>query len=105
VKALARKSALSYKAKDQSIVVVEDFSFEAPKTKDFVAMLKGLQIENRKTLLVLPEKNELVFLSARNLEKANVVTASELNTYRIMNTASLVLTESSVEMIEQNLNA
>jgi len=105
VKVLARKSALSYKAKDQSILVVEDFSFETPKTKDFVAMLKGLQIENRKMLLVLPQKNDLVFLSARNLEKANVVTASELNTYKIMNAVSLVFTESSVEMIEQNLNA
>ena len=105
VKALARKSALSYKAKDNSIVVVEDFSFKTPKTKDFIEILKGLKIENRKTLLVLPEKNELVYLSARNLEKANVVTTSELNTYKIMDTASLVFTESSVGIIENNLNA
>jgi large subunit ribosomal protein L4 len=105
VKMLARRSALSYKAKDNSIIVVEDFSFESPKTKDFVSMLKGLKVENRKMLLVLPENNEFVFLSARNLEKANVITTSELNTYRIMDAASLVLTERTVEMIEKTLNA
>jgi len=105
VKTLARKSALSYKAKDNSIIVLEDFSFEAPKTKDFVSMLKDLKVDNRKMLLVLPEKNEFVFLSARNLEKADVITTSGLNTYKIMDAVSLVLTESSVEMIEQTLNA
>jgi len=105
VKALARKSALSYKAKDNSIIVLEDFTFEAPKTKDFVAMLKGLKIENQKTLLVLPENNNLIYLSARNLEKANVITTSELNTYKIMDTKSLVFTEKSVDMIETTLKA
>ena len=105
VKSLARKSALSYKAKDNSIIVVEDFSFEAPRTKDFISMLQGLQIENRKMLLVLPENNNFVYLSARNLEKANVTIASELNTYKIMDATSLVFTERSVEMIENNLNA
>ena len=105
VKTLARKSALSYKAKDNSIIVLEDFSFEAPKTKDFVSMLKDLKVDNRKMLLVLPEKNDFVFLSARNLEKADVITTSGLNTYKIMDAVSLVLTESSVEMIEQTLNA
>ncbi len=105
VKVLARKSALSYKAKDNSIIVLEDFSFEAPKTKDFVSMLKDLKVENRKMLLVLPDKNEFVFLSARNLEKADVITTSELNTYKIMDASSLVLTERSVEMIEKTLNA
>ena len=105
VKALARKSALSYKAKDNSIIVIEDFSFDAPKTKDFVSMLKGLKIDSQKSLLVLPENNDLIYLSARNLEKANVITASELNTYKIMDTKSLVFTEKSVDMIETNLKA
>ena len=105
VKALARKSALSYKAKDNSIIIVEDFTFEAPRTKDFISLLKDLQIENKKMLLVLPEKNNMVFLSARNLEKANVTITSELNTYKVMEANSLVFTESSLGMIEKNLNA
>ena len=105
VKALARKSALSYKAKDNSIFVVEDFTFESPKTKDFIAFLKGLKMENRKMLLVLPENNNTVFLSARNLEKANVTIISELNTYKVMDANSLVFTESSLGIIEKKLNA
>ena len=105
VKSLARKSALSYKAKDNSIIVIEDFSFDVPKTKDFVSMLKDLKVENRKALLILPVSNEFIYLSARNLEKADVITTSGLNTYKIMDTASLVLTESSLEMIEKTLNA
>ena len=105
VKALARKSALSYKAKDNSIIVVEDFSFEAPKTKDFISLLKGLQIENNKMLLVLPENNNMVYLSARNLAKANVTIPSELNTYKVMDANSLVFTESALGVIEKNLNA
>jgi len=105
VKALARKSALSYKAKDNSIIVVEDFTFEAPKTKDFISLLKGLKIENQKMLLVLPENNNTVFLSARNLAKANVIITSELNTYKVMDTNSLIFTERSLGIIEKNLNA
>jgi large subunit ribosomal protein L4 len=105
VKTLARKSALSYKAKDNSIIVVEDFTFEAPKTKNFISLLKGLKIEHQKMLLVLPENNNTVFLSARNLEKANVIITSELNTYKVLDTNSLVFTESSLEIIEKNLNA
>jgi len=105
VKSLARKSALSYKAKDNSIIVVEDFSFEAPKTQDFVAMLKDLKVDQGKALLVLPVKNDFIYLSARNLQKADVITTSGLNTYKIMDTASLVLTERSLEMIEQTFNA
>ncbi|MDR2763518.1 MAG: 50S ribosomal protein L4 [Tannerella sp.] len=105
VKALARKSALSYKAKENAIVVVEDFSLETPKTKDFIAIMKGLKIENRKLLLVLPENNKTVYLSARNLQKASVATASDLNTYRVLDAASLVLTESSVGIIEKLFNA
>jgi large subunit ribosomal protein L4 len=105
VKVLARKSALSYKAKEDSIVVLEDFSFEAPKTKDFTAILKGLKLEDRKSLFVLPENNKSVYLSARNLVKAKVVTVSDLNTYKVLDAASLVLTERSVEVIEKLLNA
>jgi len=105
VKVLARKSALSYKAQENAIVVMEDFSLEAPKTKDFLAIMKGLNLENRKLLLVLPENNKFVYLSARNLEKAKVITASDLNTYKVVDAASLVLTERSVELIEQLLNA
>ena len=92
VKALARKSALSLKAQDNAIVVVEDFSFEAPKTKEFVSVAKNL-------LLVLADQNKNVYLSARNVVKAKVVTVSELNTYKVLDCASLVLTESSVAAI------
>lgn len=105
VKSLARKSALAYKAKENSIVILEDFSFETPKTKDFVTMIKDLKLENSKMLLVLPENNKFVYLSARNLQRASVVTASELNTYKVLNASNLVLTERSVEMIEKLLNA
>lgn len=105
VKSLARKSALAYKAKENSIVILEDFSFETPKTKDFLTMVKDLKLENSKMLLVLPENNKFVYLSARNLQRASVVTASELNTYKVLNASNLVLTERSVEMIEKLLNA
>ncbi len=105
VKGLARKSALSYKAKNDAIIVVEDFSLEAPKTKDFVAITKNLKVADKKLLLVLPEKNNFVYLSARNLKKANIITASELNTYKVIDAASIVLTESSVAAIENLFNA
>lgn len=105
VKGLARKSALSYKAQSASIVVVEDFSFETPKTKEFVAITKNLKVADKKLLLVLSERNNFVYLSARNLEKANIIIASELNTYTVLNAASLVLTESSVSVIENLFNA
>ena len=84
VKSLARKSALSYKAKNNAIVVVEDFTMEAPKTKEFITIAKNLKVADKKLLMVLPEKNNLVYLSARNLEKASVITA-ELNTYAVLN--------------------
>lgn len=103
MKRLARKSALSIKSKEQSIVVVEDFSFEAPKTKDFVNFLSSLGIENKKSLIVLGDSNNNVYLSSRNLERSEVVTDSELNTYKIVNATSLVLTESALERIESNL--
>ena len=105
VKSLARKSALTYKAKNNEILVVEDFTMEAPKTKEFITITKNLKVADKKLLLVLPEKNNLVYLSARNLEKANVVTASELNTYSILNNVSLVLTEGSLAVIEKNFKA
>lgn len=105
VKALARKSALSYKARENSIVVLEDFSFETPKTKAFTSMIKDLKLENKKMLLVLPESSKPIYLSARNLERASVITASELNTYKVMDAVNLVLTERSVEMIEELLKA
>ena len=105
VKALARKSALSYKAKENSIMVLEDFSFETPKTKAFTSMIKDLKLENKKMLLVLPESSKPIYLSARNLERASVITASELNTYKVMDAVNLVLTERSVEMIEELLKA
>ena len=105
VKTLARKSALAYKAQANNIVVVEDFTFEAPKTKEFITIAKNLKVADKKLLMVLPEKNNLVYLSARNLEKASVITASELNTYAVLNAVNLVLTESSVAVVEQNFKA
>lgn len=105
VKSLARKSALSYKAKNSAIVVVEDFNMEAPKTKEFVTITKNLKVADEKLLMVLPEKNNFVYLSARNLQKAKVVTVSDINTYSVLDAANLVLTESSVAAIEKLFNA
>ena len=105
VKSLARKSALSYKAKNSAIVVVEDFNMEAPKTKEFVTIAKNLKVADKKLLMVLPEKNNFVYLSARNLQKAKVVTVSDINTYSVLDAANLVLTESSVAAIEKLFNA
>lgn len=105
VKSLARKSALSYKAKNSAIVVVEDFNMEAPKTKEFVTITKKLKVADKKLLMVLPEKNNFVYLSARNLQKAKVVTVSDINTYSVLDAANLVLTESSVAAIEKLFNA
>ena len=93
------------KAKNNAIVVVEDFTMEAPKTKEFITIAKNLKVADKKLLMVLPEKNNLVYLSARNLEKASVITASELNTYAVLNAVNLVLTESSVAVVEQNFKA
>lgn len=103
VKALARKSALSYKAQANAIVVVEDFAFEAPKTKEFIELSKNLKVSDKKTLLVLPESNKNVYLSARNIQRADVIIASALNTYKVLNANTLVITESSLKAIENVL--
>lgn len=103
VKQLARKSALSYKAQENSILVVEDFNLDAPKTKDFVNIAKNLKVDGRKTLLVLPEVNKNVYLSARNLQQAEVMTASTLNTYKVLNADVLIVTENSLKAIDEIL--
>ena len=103
VKALARKSALSYKMQENAIIVVEDFNFEAPKTKEFVNITKNLKVECKKTLLVLPEVNKNVYLSARNLKSAEVMTANTINAYKVLNADVLVISEKSLETIDQIL--
>ncbi len=104
VKILARKSALSYKAKDNEIIVVDNFDMAAPKTKDFVNIAKNLKVEGKKTLVVLPEVNKNVYLSARNLQKAEIMSANNINTYKILNADVLVIAEASLEMISSVLN-
>ncbi|AKA34428.1 50S ribosomal protein L4 [Flagellimonas lutaonensis] len=104
VKRLARKSALSLKSRQKELLVVEDFNLETPKTKDFVQILKSLGLENKKSLIVLGGTNNNVYLSSRNFERSEVVTSSELNTYKILNANSLVLVESAVEGIQSNLS-
>ncbi len=100
VKELARKSALSYKASSNNIIVLEDFSFEAPKTKEMVKMGANLNITDKKSLIVLPEQNKNIYLSARNIQGVEVVTASELSTYEIMKASTLVLVESAVDVLQ-----
>ena len=104
VKALARKSALSYKAQENAIVVVEDFNMEAPKTKDFVNITKNLKVDGQKLLLLLPEVNKNVYLSSRNLQRTEVMTASALNAYKVLNANVLVVTENSLKAIDSILN-
>ncbi len=104
VKALARKSALSYKAQENAIVVVEDFNFDAPKTKDFVNITKNLKVDGKKLLLVLPEVNKNVYLSARNLQGTEVMLASTINSYKVLNADVLVMTENSLKAIDEILN-
>ena len=103
-KRLARKSALSYKAKDKAIIVLEDFSFDKPQTKKYNEMLANLGAADKKSLLVLSDSNKNVYLSSRNLEGAKVVTASQINTYDLMNAGSVILAESSIEKIENILS-
>ena len=99
VKDLARKSALSYKAQQDAIIVVEDFEFEAPKTKEFKKMQKNLKIDGKKLLLVLPNVNKNVYLSARNIQRVNVMTATALNTYQVMNANVMVVTENALSLV------
>ena len=104
LKRLARKSAFSIKAKEANIIVLEDFGFEAPNTKNFINVLKALGLENKKSLFVLGEANKNVYLSSRNLKGSSVVSSLELSTYAILNANNLVLLESSLEIIEENLS-
>ena len=103
VKVLARKSALSYKAQENAIIVVEDFNFEAPKTKEFVNFAKNIKVDGKKVLLLLPEVNKNVYLSASNLQKTEVMTASALNAYKVLNADVLVVTENSLQLIDNTL--
>jgi large subunit ribosomal protein L4 len=104
VKQLARKSALSYKALNGGLMVVEDFSFEAPKTKEFVALLNNLKVSDKKLLLVLPEANKNVHLSARNLQRAKVQTVSGVNTYRVLDAGVVMFTEKALSAIDELLD-
>ena len=103
VKVLARKSALAYKAKESAIIVVEDFDFDAPKIKEFINIAKNLKVDGKKVLLVLPEAQNNVYLSARNLQKTQVTTAAQVNTYGILHADVLVVTENSLKTIDEIL--
>ena len=103
MKALARRSALSYKAQENALVVVEDFNLEAPKTKAFIEIVNNLKVSDKKVLVVLPEANKNVYLSARNLQGAKVAIASDINTYGVLNAAAMVVTESALAKIESVL--
>lgn len=104
VKDLARRSALTYKAKDNSISIVEDFNLDAPKTKQYLSLLKSLSVTDKKTLLVLPELNKNVVLSGRNVKNTKVITASQINTYDVLHADQLILVESSIAKIDNLLN-
>ena len=105
VKQLARKSALTYKAKDGNIVVLDTIDFETPKTKDFVDMVKSLNVADKKLLIISPEQNKNVYLSARNIKNVEVVTVSELNTYSVLNASTLLVAEGAIDVIEKHFNA
>ncbi len=104
VKRLARKSALTIKANEKAITILEDFNFDAPKTKNFTAVLKALDLQNKKSLFVLGGSNNNVYLSSRNLDHSEVITNTELSTYKILNANQVVLLESAIEGIESNLS-
>jgi large subunit ribosomal protein L4 len=104
VKRLARRSALSYKAQENAVIVIEDFTMEAPNTKEFINITKNLKVDGKKVLMVLPEANKNVYLSARNLQKANVMETDSINTYRILDADVLVVTEKSLEIVDGILN-
>jgi large subunit ribosomal protein L4 len=101
---LARKSALAYKAQENAIMVVEDFTLEAPKTKSFIEILNNLKVSGKKVLFVLPGADKVVYLSARNIERANVMAASALNTYKVLDADVMVVAEGALPVIEANLN-
>ena len=103
VKELARKSALSYKARENKIIVLEDFSLDVPKTSKMAGMSANLNLPNKKSVIVLPEQNKNIYLSSRNLQGVEVVTISDLNTYTIMKASTLVLTESAVDVLQSTL--
>lgn len=103
VKVLARKSALSYKAKENAIVVIEDFEMERPHTKDFVEILNNLKVNGKKSLFVLPGSNKNVYLSARNIQRVNMMTAAALNTYNVLNADVVVVTENSLKVVDEIL--
>jgi len=103
IKVLARKSALAYKAQENAIVVVEDFTFDTPKTKDFMAMAKNLNVEGKKTLLVIPGVDKNLYLSLRNVQGSEVMTASDINAYKVMNADVLVVTENSLKTFDEIL--
>ena len=104
VRQLARRSALSYKAQESAIIVVENFTLETPKTKDFIEIINNLKVDGKKSLFVLPGADKAVYLSARNLQCVNVMAAAALNTYKVLDADVLVLTEGAVEVVAQNLN-
>jgi large subunit ribosomal protein L4 len=101
LKSLARKSALAYKAKDNNVVVLEDFNFDTIKTKNFTSLIAALNVGSEKTLLVLPAQNNNIYLSSRNVQKTKVITAAELNTYDVLNAGKLLLTADSVKTLEE----
>ena len=104
VRQLARKSALAYKAQENAIVVVENFTFEAPKTKNFIEVINNLKVDGKKALFVLPGTDKAVYLSARNIERVNVMAASALNTYKVLDADVLVLAEGALDIVAANLN-
>jgi large subunit ribosomal protein L4 len=104
LKRLARKSAFSYKALSDSIMVLEDLNFDAAKTKDFISLLQALKLENEKVLMILGDQNDNVYLSSRNLGRVKVVTADSVNTFDVLNAKKVVMAESSIEVIEKILN-
>ena len=103
VRQLARKSALAYKAQDNAIVVVENFTFDTPKTKSVVEIIENLKISGKKVLFVLPDSDKVVYLSARNIERVNVMAAAQLNTYKVLNADVMVVAEGALGVIEGNL--
>ena len=105
VKSLARKSALTYKAKEEGIMIMEELSLKSPKTKDFVSILKNLKVDNNRTLFVASEKDQNTLLSSRNVKNTKVITADKLNTYDILNSAKLIISEKAVEQIENQFKA